>query len=386
MEHITIAAAGDVGTGFQPPESAFTHVLEPLRSADLRFAQVERLYSERGSYQQTATSPHARQPPRNAADFKTVPFDILSIGSNHTGDWGPQAVEDTAENFRLLGIPTVGAGRNIVDARKAVMLERKGVRIAFLGYVSVMAPQYWATETRAGSLPMRALTYYEPYEFQPGAPARVVTVPHARDLEDLVRDVAQAKQNADLVFVSLHWGVHFTPRPSDYQPVVAHAAIDAGATAILGHHPHQPQGIELYKGGIIFYSIGNFSFWQIPGGKAGHDRRPHAPPNGEYPYEGIYSIEPDPGYFFHFQRHYNESGIAFIEADNVGLLRVTFLPTLMNECGQPQVVRPNQAGFAKSLEYLNWAGKFISGGLTRIRAVGDRYEIFTRDSAQQAQR
>src|SRR5258706_13164130 len=103
---------------------------------------------------------------------------------------------------------------------------------------------------------MRAQTFYEPYEFQPGSPARVVTVPHAADLEDLVRDVKQAKQNADLVFVSLHWGVHFTSRPCDYQPVVAHAAIDAGANAILGHHPHRPQGIEVYKDTVIFYSIG----------------------------------------------------------------------------------------------------------------------------------
>src|SRR4029077_14877454 len=159
--------------------------------------------------------------------FQSVPFDVLSIASNTSGSWGPEAVEDTAETFRLLGIPTVGAGRNIAEARKPAIITRKGLRIAFLGYVSVIPPQSWATETRAGSAPMRAHTFYEPYEFQPGAPARVVTIPHPADLECLLRDVGRAKQNADLVFVSLHWGVHYVSRPCDYQSAVAHAAIDA---------------------------------------------------------------------------------------------------------------------------------------------------------------
>src|SRR3954470_11260168 len=159
---VTIAAAGDVSTGFEPPQSAFTHVLDTLRGADIRFAQVERLYSERGSFQQQALSIHAKQNPRFAADFKTVPFDVLSIASNHTGDWGPDAAEDTAATFRNLGIATIGAGRNIDEARKPVILERGGLRIAFLGYVSTMLPQYWATDSRAGSAPMRAHTFYEP--------------------------------------------------------------------------------------------------------------------------------------------------------------------------------------------------------------------------------
>ncbi|MBI4191498.1 MAG: CapA family protein [Betaproteobacteria bacterium] len=378
MERVIVAAGGDVSTGFEPPQSGFTHVMEPLRSADVRFAQVERLYSERGSFQETALHSHARQHPRKAADFKSVPFDVLSIGSNHTGDWGPEAVEDTAETFRKLGIPTVGAGRNIAEARKAVVLERKGLRIAFLGYVSVVAPQYWATQTRAGSAPMRARTYYEPYEFQPGAPARVATTPYEEDLELLVRDVRQAKQDADVVFVSMHWGLHWYWRPTDYQPVVAHAAIDAGATAILGHHPHQMQGIELYQGGVIFYSIGNFSFWQIPGGKSGHPSQPRAAPSGEYTFDEIYTLEPDPGFVFHFKRHFNEGGIAFLEVDRQGLARASFLPTLMNPFGQPEVVRPGEPQFAKSLEYLNWAGKFIAGGATQIKAAGDRYEVFKR--------
>jgi len=378
MEQVSVLAVGDVSTGFDPPEKSFDHVLEPLRSADVRFAHAERIYSERGSYQVQSGSKHARQPPQMAKAFKSVPFDVLSIASNHTGSWGPESVEDNAETFQGLSIPTVGSGRNIQEARRPAIVVRKGLRIAFLGYVSVIQPQCWATESRAGGAPMRAHTFYEPYEFQPGAPARVVTVPHAADLEHLVRDVREAKQNADHVFVSLHWGIHFMPRPCEYQSIVAHAAIEAGASAILGHHPHQPQGIELYKGGVIFYSIGNFAFCRLPGHKSGTS---FCQPHGEYKHEDVYSQEPDPGFFFAYKRHFDESGIAFIDVDRQGLVRVCYLPTLMNDIGQPEVVRPGHAQFEKSLTYLNWAGKFIRGGVTGIKAAGDRFEIFARGSA-----
>lgn len=68
----------------------------------------------------------------------------------------------------------------------------------------------------------------------------------------------------------------------------------------------------------------------------------------------------------------------FIDVDRLGLMRVTYLPILLNESGQPVVVRPEEPQFEKSLTYLNWVGKFIGGGVTQIRATGDRYEVFAR--------
>jgi poly-gamma-glutamate synthesis protein (capsule biosynthesis protein) len=86
-----------------------------------------------------------------------------------------------------------------------------------------------------------------------------MTWPVERDLEALLDDIAKARELADVVLVSLHWGVHFAPALiADYQPVVAHAAIDAGAAAIIGHHPHILKAIEVYRGRPIFYSLGNF--------------------------------------------------------------------------------------------------------------------------------
>lgn len=370
---VQIAAVGDVATGPEPPESIFERVSESLRLADVRFAQVERVYSERGSYQGQGIAPHVRQHPRMAEAFQSVPFDVVGIGSNHTGDWGPEAVEDTVETFRRLGIATIGAGRNISEARKEVIITKEGFRIAFLGYVSVLLPQYWATEERAGATPMRVKTYYEPYEYQPGAPSRIVTIPNRRDLELLQEDVRRAKQAADFVIVSFHWGVHFIPKPlADYQPIVAHAAVDAGATAILGHHQHVLQAVEMYKDAVIFYGLGNFSFYRRPGSPN------YCLPGGECEFKDVYTKEMEPGYTYHWSRYFNEGGIAFFELDRAGVRKVTFLPTVINSRGQPEIVHPEMGKFVEFQRYLAWVAEGVDGGITDVRVERDRFELFER--------
>ena len=373
-ECVTIAAVGDVSSGHKPPESAFEYVTDALRLAGIRFAQVERLYTERGTYQLAsgALKNEVRQPPATAAIFKRVPFSVLSLASNHTGDWGPEAVEDTVNVFRDIGIPTVGAGCDIAQARNHAIVDHNGCRVAFLGYCSVLLPQFWATEERAGAAPMRAHTFYEPYEYQPGAPPRIVTVPHEDDLQALVDDVRRAKAAADLVVVSFHWGLHYTPMPQKYQPVVAHAAIDAGACAILGHHPHQQQGVEIYNGAPIFYALGNFAFHRRGGGHA------RCAPNGEPFHKDVYSTELEPGQYYDYRRHWNEGGIAYINLDRTGAKEVAYLPTLMNEAGQPQILAENHPQFETTRRYFEWLGSGIKGGVTTVPVKNGRYVFYER--------
>src|SRR5262249_19456269 len=95
---------------------------------------------------------------------------------------------------------------------------------------------------------------------QPGTPARIHTYADRADLAALCADINAAKQRADRVVISMHWGIHFVPAViADYQREVAHAAIDAGADLILGHHAHILKGAEVYRGKTIWYSIGNFA-------------------------------------------------------------------------------------------------------------------------------
>jgi len=374
---VTIAAAGDVATGHSPPESAFMHVLPALRAADFRFAQVEKLYSERGQYQyqSLAQKLEVRKPPATVSAFKSASFDVLSLASNHVGDWGIEAIEDTLDAFKTIGIPTIGAGRTIAEARRPVVLTKNGLRIAFLAYCSVLLPQYWAAEDRPGAAPMRASTFYEPYEYQPGSPPRIVTVPHEEDLRLLLEDVRRAKEAADVVLVSMHWGLHYTVIPQDYQRIVARAAIDAGAAAIIGHHPHQIQGIERYRDGIVFYSLGNFAFHRRGGGAA------YCMPNGEYTHKHVYTLNVDPGISYDYRRHWPEGGLAYLELDKGGVKRATYLPMMLNDAGQPEIVRPGEPAFDAIRTYLEWAATELPDGIREIGVEGDRYVLMERKPA-----
>src|SRR5437870_4072981 len=93
---------------------------------------------------------------------------------------------------------------------------------------------------------LKSGTPSEPSHDQPGTPARVQTFAHRDDLADLVEDVRREKQGGRFVIVSVHWGIHFIPAViADYQRDVAHAAIDAGADAVVGHHAHILKGVEI---------------------------------------------------------------------------------------------------------------------------------------------
>jgi poly-gamma-glutamate capsule biosynthesis protein CapA/YwtB (metallophosphatase superfamily) len=157
---------------------------------------------------------------------------IVNLANNHIADYGREGMEDTMRNLEAVGIRYVGAGRNLAEARQPVILEKNGVRIAFLGYYG--GGEFAATERLPGFAPRRS---------------RIV-----------VEDVRKARVEADYVVVNFHWGVERAEHPEPEQMVLARQVIDAGADLIVGHHPHVLQGIESYRGKHIVYSLGNFVF------------------------------------------------------------------------------------------------------------------------------
>ena len=256
---VVLLGCGDVGPIHEPLEAYSTLARPTLAAADLRIAQCERVYSELGSLQVHSGGEHSRLPPPMASIFTDCGFDVVSMAGNHAMDWGPEAMLDGAEVLRARGLQVVGVGRNLAEARQPAIVERKGVRIAILGYCSVLRDGYAAGPKSAGVAPLRAHTYYEPVEYQAGVPPRVVTVPYEEDLAGLVEDVAAARQRADVIVLVFHWGIHFIPRLiADYQPTIAKAAFAAGADLILGHHAHVPKAVGVYDGKVCFYSLSNF--------------------------------------------------------------------------------------------------------------------------------
>ncbi len=158
-ETVTMYAVGDVGVNRDEPDLGFTHVASFLGTGVLRFCQLERTYSERGT-PASASIGRSRGHPRNASALKIAGFDVVSVASNHCMDWGAEAFLDTIRLLKDMAISVVGGGKNIDEARRPAVIEHKGNRIAFLAYNSILPPGYWADEVRPGCAPIRVRTFY----------------------------------------------------------------------------------------------------------------------------------------------------------------------------------------------------------------------------------
>ncbi|WP_018220452.1 CapA family protein [Salinispora pacifica] len=262
IPEIVVAATGDLLILRDRPHDMFRHVRDHLVGADITFGQLETAYSDQGSLGSSGPRGGVPHDVENLAAIPHAGYNVISMASNHTGDWGADALLDCIERCRRNGVTVVGAGADIDEARRPGIIERDGTRVGFLAYCSVAPEGYYAGPNKHGVSPMRAMTHYEPFEYdQPGGPPLIKTQPDESDLAAFVADIEKLRDQVEVLVVSLHWGLHFQrSRLADYQPTVAHAAIDAGADAVIGHHPHILKPVEVYRGKVIFYSLGNFAF------------------------------------------------------------------------------------------------------------------------------
>jgi poly-gamma-glutamate capsule biosynthesis protein CapA/YwtB (metallophosphatase superfamily) len=156
---VTLIGCGDVGPVHEPM-GAYSELARPvLAGADIRFGQVERVYSDRGSLQVHSGGGHSRVKPHLASIFTDCGFDVVSVASNHAMDWGADALLDTVALFRNKGFHVVGAGENLREARRPAILEKNGVKVAFLAYCSILQTGYAAGSDKPGIAPLRAHTY-----------------------------------------------------------------------------------------------------------------------------------------------------------------------------------------------------------------------------------
>lgn len=361
---VVLMGCGDVGP-IHEPVNAYSALARPvLAAADLRFAQVERVYSERGALQPRGGA-HSRLAPHMASVLSDCGFDVVSLASNHAMDWGADALLDTVELLRGQGMAVIGAGADLEAARRPAVIERNGVRIAFLAYCSILNEGWAAGPHKAGVAPLRVHTFYEPIDYQPGVPATVITVPHEEDLAAMMGDIAAAKRVAHCVVLSLHWGIHFIPRTiADYQVSVANAAFKAGADLILGHHAHVPKAIGVYGGKVCFFSLSNFIMSSTA-----------KTPQKAAEFEKQYGIVLDPDYLhLAYGADAKRSLIARAVLTPEGTQRVSFLPVLIDRKLRPEVLRAGDPRFADALRYMEWA----SEGFEHVfRLEGDEVLIET---------
>lgn len=215
------------------PALPFRKIAPLMSAADIAFVNLESPFSDRGPYHQSGLIFHA--PPDTIAGLQLAGIAIASTANNHSRDCGSHGVEFTISWLRSHGIAPLGTSESEALTHEGVVLVRHGVRFGFLGYTFDQQNGNW-------------------HDIDP----RIALA----DPKAVCRDVTALRKRADVVIVSMHHGVEYTRAPTKAQIEFAHAAIDAGASLVIGHHPHVIQPQETYHGGLIFYSLGNFVFDQ----------------------------------------------------------------------------------------------------------------------------
>jgi poly-gamma-glutamate synthesis protein (capsule biosynthesis protein) len=218
----------------------FEQVAHLLTQADITVGNLESALGDVG--EPAPKSYTFRAPPAAAESLAIAGFDVVSLANNHGMDYGPEALLQGLDLLRQQNVAPIGAGANAAEAHAPHIQEVNGLRLAFLGYVHV---------------PVEGRTAFdvEDWDATENSPGLAWAYP-----ERITADVSAARQQADLVIVILHSGFEYVEAPSDPQIAASYAAIDAGASLVIGHHAHILQGVEFYKEGVIVYGLGNFAF------------------------------------------------------------------------------------------------------------------------------
>lgn len=233
-----LLAAGSAGT--DPPREAatiFADVRPLFRETNLVVGNLECTLPGGGST--VPTEPRVVATEDLVRAVAAAGVTTVSLANNHMFDCLAEGFHRLRRLLDELGITYFGAGDNLREAAAPAIVQVRGMRVGFLG----------AADPRTG-----------PSGFaEPGVPG----VAPLR-MANLIDDIRRLRAKVDHVIVSLHWGEERLSIPSPAQVEQAHALADAGASLILGHHPHVLQGLEVYRGVPIIYSLGNFVACDVP--------------------------------------------------------------------------------------------------------------------------
>ena len=250
---LSIVVTGDLV--LDEPQGAYwlAGIAPALRAADLAIGHLEVPHTDCVA-ELTGDVPAPGAPPENLTAIADAGFAMLSLAGNHIADCGAQGIADTCAGLARLGVVFAGAGQDLTEARGPARVERNGSRVALLSYNCVGPAAAWAASDRAGCA-------YLPIATADGSPVAPTAPLHAMTDDAraiLEADIAAIRAQADVVLVALHKGVVHTPaRLAPYERAVAHAAIEAGADAVIGHHAHIVRGIEFHHGKPILHGLGN---------------------------------------------------------------------------------------------------------------------------------
>ncbi|MCI9678196.1 MAG: CapA family protein [Oscillospiraceae bacterium] len=315
MKNMTFIATGDAFVTQRIPAEGyegFEALRDIIRAHDVGFSNLEMTFhNSEGTPAAVSGGTWAMADPRCLDDMRSYGFNLFTTANNHTGDYGEGGVMATIRHLRERDMVFSGTGASLEEASRACYLESRKGRVALVSacstfHVSSMAGgQSGSMPGRPGLSPLRFTTTYHvtrphfdmvkelakityvnayndygiklgyvnpnpedvtvfgSHRFALAEEDRVETAPLERDMARIEEEVREARRQADVVLVSLH--VHETDFddfavPPAFLEKAAKRCIDAGASAVIGHGPHELRGVELYRGGLILYSLGNFIF------------------------------------------------------------------------------------------------------------------------------
>ncbi len=238
---VSLMFGGDVSFG----ENYDSHVgnnnawslsnLEPLRQADISMVNLDTPMTE-ATQALGGKKVNSKTSPDRVNVLLSGGVGVVNLANDNSMDYQAMGLSETLTTLDKSGIKAVGAGRNATEARRPVVMEVKGQRVAYLGYYD--SDLHAATEQLAGTNPRRN--------------------------DRIAADIKAIRDQVDWVVVNYHWGDELAKYPGDWQIDLARFTIDQGADMVVGHHAKVLQGAEVYRGRPIVYSLGNFIF----GGKS----------------------------------------------------------------------------------------------------------------------
>jgi len=240
MTKILIASDWAPIRAFEPvisrdPLAVYGDMLPVIREADLRIVNCEcALTSARKPVWKSGAV--FKGLPAHVEGLTAVPFEIATLANNHVFDYGPSGFKETLDVLRRNGIRTVGAGMTFEEASAPLRWTAGGTRVTVLNFGE-------GEDLTASS----------------GGPGVC-----GWEIDRLAGHIRKAKKRGDFVVAVGHAGLEYIPFPPPYVVAAFRALSEAGADCVVGHHPHVPQGLEVRRGRLIVYSLGNFAFFQPP--------------------------------------------------------------------------------------------------------------------------
>lgn len=209
----------------------FGKLRQQIASVDVAFANLEAPLCNGGA-PIVKSGPNLRADPASVAALADAGFQVAGLANNHIMDYGPEGLESTLDACRRYGIKVCGAGMDVSEAARPLMLSANGIKAALIAVAE--------REFNASGI---------------GTPGAAILDPI-----DIFRQIAEVREEVDLLLVTIHGGNEYFPFPRPGLRRICKYIVDAGADGVICHHPHVAGAYEIYRDVPIIYSLGNFIF------------------------------------------------------------------------------------------------------------------------------